>query len=109
MITPVPGMCFVIEDKRNDLAGRETLKEMGFVQSQAHVQRSGATGTILAVNEETLCPACGSKRSSVGFKPGDRIVFSRYIADQIDMKDENGERIENLLSVPCDGILGFIR
>lgn len=108
MITPVPGMCFVIESVDELLAKDSKLKEIGFQQSEAHQRNIGVQGTIYAVNESNKCPACGGKRSVVGFKPGDKVLYSKFIAEQISIKDEQGKEIKNLRSVPVDGILAII-
>ena len=107
MIHPVPGMAFIIEDVADDLNGTK-LKEMGFTQSEAHERNVGISGTIYAVNESQKCATCGDKQNKVGFKPGHKVLYSKFIAEQIIAKDDNGKEIKNLRSVPVDGILAFL-
>lgn len=108
MIHPVPGMAFIIEDKQDVMEGAAKLKEMGFSQSEAHERNVGVSGVIYAVNESVKCSSCGAKQGKVGFKKGHRVLYSKFIAEQIICKDDEGKDIERLRSVPVDGILAII-
>lgn len=108
MIDPVPGMAFVIEDKQEVVAKDSALGKVGFSESEAHQRNVGVMGTIYAVNESHLCGACGKKCKAVGFKPGQKVLYSKFIAEQIEYKDEAGNQIKDLRSVPVNGILAIV-
>lgn len=110
MIHPVKGMCFIIEDVQDAIAGASKLKESGFVQSDTHEQRSGVSGVVFAVNDSPKkCMSCGKcEMEPVGIKVGDRVLFSKFVAEQVSVKDDQGQEIKRLKSVPLDAVLAIL-
>lgn len=108
MIHPVPGMAFVIEEKQQAVAKESALAKAGFSESEAHQRNVGVMGTIYAVNESDLCGGCGRKCKKVGFRPGQMVIYSKFIAEQIELKQDDGTPIKDLRSVPVNGILATI-
>lgn len=109
MIDPVKGMAFVIEDVQDAVTGHAALKDLGFTSSNE--MKAGVTGVVYAVNDAPKkCESCGQHAvEPIGLKTGDRIVFSKFVAEQIILNDENGKPIERLKSVPIDAILAILR
>jgi hypothetical protein len=92
MIRPVPGITFIIEDVEDGLT--QEARDMGLVSA---TQRNvGVTGKVYATNDEEAFPV------------GCRVIFSKFVAEQICIKDAEGHDIKNLRSVPTEAILGFI-
>lgn len=92
MLTPVKGMCFVIEDQL-DFSSAE---EAGIIIPEIAKKNMGVSGRIYSVGE-----------NGHGFTEGDRVVFSKFIAEQIHY-EHDGELVERLVAVPIDAILGTI-
>lgn len=111
MIHPVPGMAFVVEETVDVIGQASKLKEMGFTQSEAHEQRSGVTGVVFAINDSPRkCMKCGEcEMQTLGIKVGDRVVYSKFVAEQVHIAAEDGKPVERLKSVPLDAILAVLK
>lgn len=94
-VEPVKGMCLVVEDKQDALSGASALKASGF--TDVSERSTGVTGRVYAVGE-----------NEHGLKAGDHVIYSKFVAEQILLKDESGNEIEGLKSVPTDAVIGRI-
>lgn len=90
-ITPARGQAFVIEDAEDFSA----FKKAGLQIPDEAKKGVGTTGVVHAVEE---CQ----------FKAGDRVIFDKFIAQDIYLRDESGNEIERLRCLPIDCILGTI-
>jgi len=110
MIHPSPGFAFIIEDQEE----HSNLEKMGLDMPEEAKKGVGSTGTILSVSNEQ----CGlfprlrhwlfADRIFNTYKEGQKVIYDKFIASDIYFRDENGEEIKRLKSVPCDCILGKI-
>lgn len=87
-------MAFIIEDARTVLDKDSKLVETGFVISDEKL--AGTSGVIHSVS-----------KNRQGFNAGDHVIFSKFNAEQIDLKAEDIPR-GRLRAVPTDSILGWI-
>ncbi len=90
-ITPAKGQAFVIEDSE-DFSAHE---KSGLIIPDEAQKGVGTTGVIHSI-------------SGKAFKPGDRVIFDRFIAQDIYIRDESGKEIPRLRCLPIDCILGTI-
>jgi hypothetical protein len=95
MLRPSKGMALVIEDSKEIVAEGSKLKEMGFQSTEE--KGAGVTGTILSVAE-----------NDIGAKEGDRVIFSKFVAEHLDGVQDGGKEVERLRVIPIDCILAFI-
>ena len=100
MLIPSPSMCFIIEDKKPDSTAS------GIVLSHRR-DGKGSHGTIYAINTETVCPHCIQMFDRKDLKPGDRVIYSRYVAEQIE-HDSDDLKGKIVFAVPLDSILAKI-
>lgn len=91
-IIPAQGQAFVIEDSEDFSA----YEKAGLDIPDEAKKGVGTTGTVYAI--EGTAP----------FKPGERVIFDRFIAQDIYIRDEHGKEIERLRCLPIDCILGTI-
>lgn len=65
---------------------QESQSESGII---LHAQEKGKTshGTIYAINSQVVCPHCIQQFDRKDLKVGDRVIYSRYVAEQIDVDD----------------------
>lgn len=110
MIQPSKGFAFIKEDKKSF----KSAQEVG-IEIPEHVKKNvGSYGTILWVNNErggkiySLWQYLFSKDAVQNFHVGQRVIFSRFVAEQIYIEDDNGNEIPNIRSVPTDCILAII-
>lgn len=89
MIEPLNNNVYLIEESENQSAS-------GIVFSNE--QRKGCIGVIYAIAENEL-----------GLKKGDRVIFSRYTAEDVELKDEEGKPIKNLKSCQIDSLSAVFR
>lgn len=104
MIKPALGYAFIIEDTKE--LQDSTLKEQGFVLSEE--KPAGSTGVVYAINDSiNKCKKCGEGVFITQFKKGDRVIFSKFVAEQIDLQADDIPK-GRLRAVPSDMILGQI-
>ena len=104
MILPTKEFVFVIEDKLSDVKEGSELQQIGFVAGE---KNAGTSGVVKAV-PSSLWYMFRRGGNKFGIKEGDRVVFSKFAAEQLDLY-EDGKLVENLLAVPLDAVLGFIQ
>lgn len=92
-IRPAKGQAFVQEDSE-DFSAHE---KAGLVIPEDAKKGVGTTGTVYAI---------AGKRPP--FKVGQRVIFDRFIANDIYLRDETGKEIPKLRCLPIDCILGVI-
>lgn len=91
-------MCFVIQDTKEDTSAS------GIVLGHQN-KRKASHGTIYALNPEVVCPHCTQKFDRKDLKEGDRVIFSRYIAEEIELDELKGKVV---FSLPLDAILAKV-
>lgn len=101
MIKPAIGYAFIIENTRELKKG--TLSQEGFILSEKGLM--GTSGVIYSINGDTCCSKC--KKSIPQFKEGDNVIFSKFVAEQIDIDLPDVPR-GRLRAVPVEMILGKI-
>ena len=99
MISPSPGYSIIIEEME------ENVSKSGLILHADGERGKGIIGTILEINQTSLCNECGGKRDRLPLKKGDRVIYSKFAAEQLELKDEEGKRIKNIRAVHCDSIL----
>ena len=110
LLRPAPGTAFVIEDAEDFSA----FEKMGLEMPEEAKKGVGSTGVILLVTPEQqgVFPRIRhwllADRIIKRYKKGQRVVFDRFVASDIYMRDENGEEIKRLKSIPTDCILAEI-
>lgn len=102
MITPASGYAFVIEDENDGLT--EGARALGLVSAERRL--AGTTGVLYSINDTKKCPQCGFGEDS-GFKIGDRVIYSKFVAEQIDLIADDVPR-GRLRALPVDSLLGKI-
>lgn len=91
-------MCFIIQDTKEDVSAS------GIVLGHQN-KRKASYGTIHAINTEVVCPHCTEKFNRKDLKEGDKVIFSRYIAEEIELDELKGKVV---FSLPVDAILAKI-
>lgn len=105
MIQPTSGMSFILEDKQQAVKEGSSLAGMGFEATTDRL--AGVTGVIYAINTEKDCPKCGHSYDHLNLKAGDRVIYSKFVAEQIEYEAEDIPK-GRLRSVPVDAILATI-
>jgi len=100
MLLPSPSMCFIVQEEK------ESVSESGLVLAHQN-KRKASHGVIHSINAEVHCPHCSEKFNRKDLKEGDRVIFSRYVAEQIEY-DGDGLKGKVLFSVPLDAVLAKI-
>ena len=91
-------MAFILQDT-------ETETSFGLVLTKD--KRKSGQGVIYAVNGDVVCPHCTQRFDRKDLKAGDKVLFSRYVAEQIEY-EEDGLKGKIIWSVPVDSILAKI-
>ncbi len=110
MIKPSPGFAFIIEDEEN----YSNLEGLGLEMPEDEKKGVGSTGIILSVNniQQGLFPRLRhwlfADLRYNRYKAREKVIYDKFIASDIYYRDEDGEEIKRLKSVPCDCILGRI-
>ena len=105
MISPTAGLSFIVEDKQEAVKQGSSLAGMGF---EATTDRLAAqTGIIYAINSEKDCPKCNHHYDHLNLKKGDRVIYSKFVAEQIDYEAEDIPK-GRLRAVPVDSILATL-
>jgi len=97
---PNAGYAFIIEDKK------EEVSSSGIILSNKSENKAGI-GTIYEINQTILCPYCVKTIKHTLFQKGDRIIYSTFVAEHLDYKEE-GMPEGRLFSIPTDAILAQI-
>lgn len=100
MLEPSPSMCFIIQDTK------EKESSSGFILSVDDKRKHGQ-GTIYSLNSEVVCPHCVEKFNRKDLAVGDKVMFSKYVAEQIEY-DGDGLKGKVVFAVPIDSILAKI-
>jgi hypothetical protein len=109
-ITPARGQAFVQEDSEDFSA----YEKMGLEMPEEAKKGVGTTGVILEIthDQEGLFPYLRhllfAERVPTRFKVGQRVVFDRFIAQDIYLRDESGQEVPRLRCLPIDCILGSL-
>ena len=100
MLTPSPSMCFVIEDQKDDVTQSGIVLALQNKSKNSH-------GTIYAINTTVVCPHCIQVFNRTDLAAGDKVIYSRYVAEQIDVEGEEftGKKV---FVLPIDSILAKI-
>lgn len=99
MLAPSPGMAFVIQDME------DTVHSSGIILSKE--KRKSGQGVIYSVNTDVICPHCTEKFNRKDLQEGDKIIFSKYVAEQIEYEGD-GLKGKIVWSLPVDSILAKI-
>lgn len=100
MLYPSPSMCFIIEEEKERSTQGGILLEHGNKGKSSH-------GTIYSINASVACPHCTQYFDRKDLSVGDRVIYSRYVAEQID-HDGDGLKGKRLFAVPLDSVLAKI-
>lgn len=95
MIVPSPSMCFIIQDEK------PTQTDSGII-IETKEKGKASHGTIYAINSTVTCPHCIQQFDRKDLKEGDRVLFSRYVTEQIEIDELKGKRV---FAVFLDAIL----
>lgn len=101
IIRPTPGFVFIKEDKT------KAQTKSGIV-----LQEKGkkTIGTVYAVENDKgglfydLILRHFAKDKPMRLKEGDRVVFSKYVAEDVHVEDENGEQVKDIHMLPISMI-----
>lgn len=97
---PSPGIAFIIEDEKADRTSS------GLYLSHQN-KSAGAMGVIYAIDGSVICPHCQKWCKREDVKPGDRVLYSRFVAEHVEYR-ESGMKEGRLFAVPVDAILAKI-
>lgn len=100
MLQPSPSMSFIIQDMQ------ENESQSGIILSTTDKRKTGQ-GTIYSINCKVVCPHCIQQFDRKDLEKGDKVLFSRYVAEQIEY-DGDGLKGKVVWSVPIDSILAKI-
>ena len=100
MLQPSPSMAFVIQDIQ------ESTTASGIVINSKDKRKSGQ-GTIYSINCQVVCPHCTQHFDRKDLKTGDKVLFSRYVAEQIEYEGD-GLKGKTVWAIPLDSILAKI-
>lgn len=91
-IIPAKGQAFITEDSEDFTA----YEKAGLDIPEEAKKGVGTTGVVYSIEEGTQ------------FQTGERVIFDRFIAQDIYIRDEAGNEIPRLRCLPIDCILGTI-
>lgn len=109
-IRPAIGQAFILEDAEDFSA----FEKAGLEIPEEAMKGVGTTGVIWSIthDQEGLFPRLRhwlfAERIGTRFEVGDRVVFDKFIAQDIYIRDEDGKEIPRLRCLPIDCILGLI-
>ena len=109
-IQPSNGTAFIIEDSEDF----SSYEKMGLEIPEDAKKGVGSTGIIYAVthDQEGIFPRLRhwlfAERINQRWKVGQRVIFDKFVANDIYLRDEEGNEIKKLRSIPNDCILGSI-
>jgi co-chaperonin GroES (HSP10) len=100
MLIPSPSMALIIQDME------EKVHASGIIMSVRDKRKVGQ-GTVHSVNATVVCPHCIQQFDRKDLNVGDKVIFSRYVAEQIEYEGD-GLKGKIVWSVPLDSILAKI-
>lgn len=100
MLIPSPSMAFIIQDEKDAQTASGIILHTGD-------KRKPGQGTIHSINCSVVCPHCIQQFDRKDLKVGDKVLFSRYVAEQIEY-DGDGLKGKVVYSTPIDSILAKI-
>lgn len=103
-IIPAKGQAFVIEDSEDFSA----FAKAGLQIPDEAKRGVGTTGVVYAIEKFDGAVIGNTIIPPVQFKVGDRVIFDKFIAQDIYIRDESGKEVERLRCLPIDCILGTI-
>jgi len=109
-IEPAAGTVFVVEDEEDF----SSYKKIGLDMPTDAKKGVGSTGVVYKVThgQEGFLPRFRhwlfADMITQRWKVGDRVIFDKFVASDIYLRDENGEEIKRLKTTPIDCILGKI-
>lgn len=109
-IIPAKGQCFVQEDSEDFSA----FKKAGLDIPEEAQKGVGTTGVIYAITYEQegffqwLRHWLFAERILMRYRVGQHVVFDRFIANDIYIRDEKGDEVQRLRCLPIDCILGEV-
>jgi len=98
---PTPGLAFIVEDKK------ETASKMGILLVHQN-DNVGLIGKIIALNPVVHCPHCTEKYTRDDLKVGDHVIYSKYVSEHVELKEDEKRLGGRIFSVPLDSILAII-
>lgn len=105
MLNPSLGMAFVIEHVDDGLT--DAARELGFISTEK--KNMGCLGTVYAINDEHYkCEKCQHDHEPMNVKAGDEVIYSKFVAEYVFLRDEEGKEIKNLVVLPVEAILGTL-
>lgn len=99
MLYPSPSMCFIIQEEK------EAVSASGIVLTGN--KKKASHGTIHSLNSTVVCPHCIQQFDRKDLAVGDRVLFSRHVAEQIEIT-EDGLKGKVVWAVPLDSVLAKI-
>lgn len=109
-IKPAPGTAFVIEDQEDF----SSLEKIGISVPEDAKKGVGSTGVILSITNgqegalQRVRHWLLADKVTNSFNVGQHVIYDKFIASDIYIRDENGQEIKRLKSIPIDCILGII-
>lgn len=100
-LSPTQGLAFIIEDKK------ETTTKSGIVLALKN-DNVGAMGRIHSINPVSYCPHCSKEYKRDDLKVGDHVVYSKFVAEHVEIQEVEKEHGGRLFSCPIDSILAVI-
>lgn len=97
---PSPSYALIIEDIKQDQTS------FGLVLSH-QTKYVNSVGTVYAIDGKCPCPHCHAQFTRDDIKEGDRVIYSKFIAENIDYKTPDMPE-GRLMAVPIDAILAII-
>lgn len=102
MIKPLAGYALIQDEFE------EKTTQSGIIKVFNEGERSkGVFAKVLAINSSCRCADCGAKRSPLPVKEGDTIVYSKFAAEPIDMKGEDGKPVPGIKTIHVDSIIAI--
>lgn len=108
-IEPAAGVAFIIEDTEDFSA----VEKIGLKMPEDALKGVGSTGKVYAIthDQEGLFPRLRNwlfaDRITSRYKKGQRVIFDKFVASDIYLRDSDGNEIDRLKSVPADCIIGL--
>lgn len=97
---PSPSYALIIEDQKEDKT------QFGLILNH-QTKYVNSIGTIYEINGTVNCPHCMGKYDRNDLKKGDRVIYSKFTAENIDYKTPDMPE-GRLMAVPIDSILATI-
>lgn len=96
MLSPNTSMCFVVQEMQEEVSASGIVIHTGG-------KRKAGTGVIYAINTTVTCPHCIQQYDRKDLKVGDKVLFSKYVSEQVELDGDLKGKI--VYSIPVDSIL----